>query len=335
MTLVKSRTEYLAALEVILKDIVGYESTPDGDYGLMLFYQLGWENHSQPDFVAGKRTRPFVTMLCAAATGGDWQQALSFAAGVELIHNFSLVHDDIQDGSPLRHARATVWSLWGKDQAINAGDALFAYAHLAMQHATTLSAELRARAIHVLDAACISLTRGQQLDMAYEGRDSISVDEYLHMVSGKTAALLATAAELGAIAADAESDVCANYREFGQQLGLAFQIRDDLLGIWGDSSVTGKSSQTDIKKRKKTLPIVYALEKMPELAAAYVPPDRGGASTDTIVRLLQDCAARAFTETEERLHAERALAALEAAAPQGQAGDNLRELTYQLLGRSN
>ncbi len=335
MALVKSRAEYLAALEQTLKGIVGYEGTPDSDYSLMLFYHLGWENHGQPDFVAGKRTRPFVTMLCAAAAGIDWRQALPFAAGVELIHNFSLVHDDIQDVSPLRHARATVWSLWGKDQAINAGDALFAYAHLAMQHATTLSAELRARAIHVLDAACISLTQGQHLDMAYERRDSITVEEYMLMVSGKTAALLATAAELGAIAADAEPDVCANYREFGQQLGLAFQIRDDLLGIWGDSSVTGKSAQTDIERRKKTLPIVYALEKMPELAAAYITLDRGGASKETIVRSLEDCDARAYAEKEERLHAERALAALEAAAPQGQAGDNLRELTYQLLGRSN
>lgn len=334
MQLSKIRKRFTAALEDTLKGVLGYGAQSPDEYALMLFYHLGWEDCSQPHFVAGKRTRPLITMLSAASAGGDWRCALPFGAAVELIHNFSLVHDDIQDESPLRHARATVWALWGTDQAINAGDALFAYAHLAVQQAVALPVEARNRALCLLDEACIALTRGQHLDMRFERRDSVTVDEYIQMVGGKTAALIATAAELGALAAGADSERQAHYHAFGRELGLAFQIRDDLLGIWGDAAVTGKSVKTDIETRKKTLPVVYALQHSEELADAYAPVEAGGATTAAIVKLLEACDARGFAETQERVHAEKALAALAAAGPVGAEGEALHDLTLQLLGRA-
>lgn len=334
MALAELRPEMKAAVEQTLQDILDFRMPPRNHYALMLYYHMGWEHCGQPEVIAGKRTRPLITLLCAAAAGGDWKSALPFAAGVELIHNFSLVHDDIQDASPLRRGRATVWSLWGRDQAINAGDALFAYAHLAVERAAGLPPEARLGALQLLDEACIALTLGQHLDMDFERREMVSVDEYVEMVDCKTAALIAAAAELGALAVDAPRPVQAQYRDFGRRLGLAFQMRDDVLGIWGDSAVTGKSAATDIETRKKTLPIVYALARSPELAAAYAPAEAGGADTASIVAILEACEARTYAEAVEQRHGDLALEALSTARPVGRAGEALHELTRQLLGRA-
>jgi geranylgeranyl diphosphate synthase type I len=133
---------FAPALEVELRAAFDFRLPPPHDYARMLYYHLGWIDEGQPRLVAGKRIRPTLAMLCAQAAGGDWHNALPFAASVELIHNFSLVHDDIQDASPLRRGRATVWKLWGEPQAINAGDALFAYAHVAIQRARGLDLQL-------------------------------------------------------------------------------------------------------------------------------------------------------------------------------------------------
>jgi geranylgeranyl diphosphate synthase type I len=301
----------------------------------MLHYHMGWECLDQPSTKAGKRTRPLLTLLCTAAAGGDWQLALPFAAGVELIHNFSLVHDDIQDGSPQRRGRATVWKIWGEAQAINAGDALFTYAHLALQRAVGLPCQTHLTALEILDRACIALTLGQHLDLAFETCAAVTVEQYMEMIEGKTAALIATAAELGVLAAGAPKEVRAQYRAFGHHLGLAFQIRDDVLGIWGDAAVTGKPAASDIEMRKKTLPVVYGLAHSPALRQAYQAPETGGADVPTIVELLEACGARSYTEAQEHRHAFLALQHLGDANPQGEAGDALRELALNLLGRTS
>jgi len=183
--------------------------------------------------------------------------------------------------------------------------------------------------------ACLHLTTGQHFDMAFETRNGVTSDDYLRMIEGKTATLIATSAECGALAAEVPLVVRNCYREFGKHLGLAFQMRDDILGIWGDAAVTGKSAATDILTRKKTLPILYGLDSDLTLQADYQPENEGGAGVATIVQKLEACGARHFTEEKEKYHADTALASLAEAKPQGEAASALHELTMQLLGRAN
>ena len=329
--------KYSPALEAELHAVFNFCLPPPDDYARMMYYHLGWIDEGQAHLVAGKRTRPTLTMLCAEANGGDWKKALPFAAAVELIHNFSLVHDDIQDDSPLRRGRATVWKLWGRAQAINAGDALFAYAHLAIQRARSLALHPTTilEAFNLIDLTCLHLTTGQHFDMAFEQRASVTAEDYLRMIEGKTGSLIASAAECGALVAEVDPVLRSHYREFGRHLGLAFQIRDDVLGIWGDAAVTGKSVSSDIVTRKKTLPVLYGLDRDQSLRTDYRSESEGGASVEMIVHKLESCGARVFAETKENLHADLALASLAAANPQGEAGQALGELTLQLLGREN
>ena len=255
------------------------------------------------------------------------------AAAVELAHNFSLVHDDIQDESALRRGRPTVWSVWGRAQGINAGDALFAHAHLVLANAVQLPPAMRVRSLQLLGAACVELTAGQQLDLAFENEARINPEQYLRMAHGKTAALLAAAAEMGALAGGATARVRTHYRQFGAHLGIAFQIRDDVLGIWG-TTASGKSVASDIESRKKTLPLVYGCSVSPALAATYRPLAQGGAGTAEIIDLLEQAGARAYAEAREQAAARAAEAQLALAQPRGVAGSALRTLTAQLLGRA-
>jgi geranylgeranyl diphosphate synthase type I len=329
--------KYAPALEAELHAAFNFRLPPPDNYARMMYYHMGWIDEGQPHLVSGKRIRPTLTMLCTEACNGEWKNSLPFAAAVELIHNFSLVHDDIQDDSPLRRGRATVWKLWGRAQAINAGDALFAYAHVAVQRARNLPLRPTTilEAFNLIDTTCLHLTTGQHFDMAFEGLATVTAEDYLQMIEGKTGSLIATAAECGALAAEADPTIRVHYREFGRHLGLAFQIRDDVLGIWGDAALTGKSVSTDIVTRKKTLPILFGLDRDPSLQTDYQPETKGGAAVDVIVRKLEQCGARSFTEDKEKFHADLALASLAAANPQGDAGQALRELTLQLLGRAN
>ncbi len=334
MTLLNDLTP---ALDAEIRAALDFKLPPPDDYARMLYYHLGWIDEGQPTLIAGKRTRPTLTLLCAAASGGDWQNALPFAACVELIHNFSLVHDDIQDDSPLRRGRSTVWKLWGAPQAINAGDALFNYAHLALNRARqrNLESSIILDAFQLIHVACYQLTLGQHYDMSFEKRGDVTVDEYLKMIEGKTASLIATSTELGALAGSAPLEKRKCFREFGRHLGLAFQIRDDILGIWGDATLTGKSAATDIISRKKSLPVLYGLQHGEKLRSLYRPEADGGGTVTDIVAELEKCGARTFTEEKEKHHADLAVSCLDSAKPKGEAGELLHEMTRQLLGRTN
>jgi geranylgeranyl diphosphate synthase type I len=271
------------------------------------------------------------------AAGGDWTQAVPAAAAIELLHNFSLIHDDIEDASPTRRGRLTLWKLWGIELAINAGDAMFAAAHLALNRLIEHGVEARVvvQALRRFDETCLRLTQGQHADMEFEARDVVSVDEYVEMIRSKTAALLALCAELGALIAGGDNTVVDHYANFGLDLGLAFQVKDDILGIWGDEQLTGKSAATDVVTRKKTLPVLYGLAQSPTLRQLYMQAETNDGFVENVVRNLNEHGARDFANVQATRYSEGALAHLEAAGPAGPALVAINQLTNMLLNREH
>lgn len=332
MTQLASR--YLAELDATMRRVVD-EMVTAPDFGVMLRYPLGWvDQDGQPyNHPTGKRIRPILLLLATEATGGDFRSALPAAAAVELLHNFSLVHDDIEDDSPTRHGRPTVWTIWGRANAINAGDALFALAYGAMQR-LPIPAEVALKVWGIFNATNIELTRGQHMDMRFEKQPSVSVDEYISMIRGKSAALVAACAQMGALIGSHDDETAAHFAEFGLNLGLAFQIRDDILGIWGDPAVTGKSAATDILSRKKSLPVLYGLSQSAELVELYGRELFGAAEVEAAVSILNAVDAQAKTLEYETEFYQQAMAALERAQPQGAAAVGLQKLTESLFQRA-
>lgn len=208
--------------------------------------------------VQGKRLRPLIAMRVAEAVGGSAEDAAPIAAAIELLHNFTLIHDDIQDRSPNRRHRPTVWRIWGNAQAINAGDALFAASQLAVlrtyQNPTFTSPVIRL--IEKFNTTTINIVRGQILDLDNEGRPDVTPDDYLTMIEGKTAAIVRYATWAGAIVGGASDEVAELLGDVGEAVGMGFQIRDDMLGIWGAREDTGKDAADDIRRRKQSLPIL-------------------------------------------------------------------------------
>jgi geranylgeranyl diphosphate synthase type I len=234
----------------------------DERFAGLLSYPLGWvDAELQPlaGGATGKRLRPALCLLVCEAVSGEHQAALAPAAAVELVHNFSLVHDDIQDESPLRRGRPTVWARWQTAQAINVGDGLFALAQLAISQDEAVEPEVRLEAVHRLNVTCLRLVEGQYLDLELQANGAASLEAYQAMIGGKTAALLECAAWLGARFGGAAVERTDRFAEFGRRLGVAFQFQDDLLGVWGDPRRTGKSAESDLLTRKQALPAVLAL----------------------------------------------------------------------------
>ncbi len=206
----------------------------------------------------GKRMRPLLAVLSCMAAGGNAEAAAPIAAAIELLHNFSLVHDDIQDRSPNRRHRATVWRVWGDAQAINVGDALFAASHLAVLNTRQdiVAPEIILELTAEFNRMTIAIVRGQVLDLEFEGRSDVQPEDYLGMITGKTAAIVEYAAWAGSHVGGASREDASQYAKVGLALGIGFQIRDDLLGIWGAREETGKEVADDIRRRKQSLPIL-------------------------------------------------------------------------------
>jgi geranylgeranyl diphosphate synthase type I len=222
-------------------------------------YHFGWlDAEGRPTARSGgKALRPTLALLSAEATGSAADVALAGAAAVELVHDFTLLHDDVMDRDTERRHRPTAWSVFGDGPAICGGDAL-----LLLAHRVLLADESphRIEALDALVAATDAVIAGQAVDLAFEGRTDVSVDDYLRMSAGKTGALLGCAASIGAVLAGAPAPQVAALREFGAALGLAFQAVDDWLGVWGTAERTGKPVASDLRRRKCALPVVAALE---------------------------------------------------------------------------
>jgi geranylgeranyl diphosphate synthase type I len=275
-----------------------------------------------------------LVLLTCSAAGEDWEKALPAAASVELVHNFSLIHDDIQDNSPMRRGRETVWKRWGIPQAINAGDAMFTLAHLSvLRMAEVTSPELANRAAKTLQLACLELTKGQYLDLFYESITNLAIEEYWKMVGGKTAALLGACTELGAIAAGVSQDRREKFRDFGYFLGLAFQAQDDLLGIWGDANLTGKSNESDLITGKKSLPVLYGLAQNGPFADRWRIGSIQSNEISALAEQLESEGARTYTQEAANKMTEKSLNSLDQAHPYGPPGELLKNLASKLLER--
>ena len=231
----------------------------------MLFYHFGYGDYGPAR--RGKRLRPRLLLRVAEAEGGLLENALDAAAAIEILHNYSLVHDDIEDGDELRHGRRTLLAVYGIPQALNAGDALCAISFLVLLNATARFPDDRVvRMVRALQEAHATMCDGQSLDLAFERATHVDLAEYHRMIGAKTAALFGASSELGALCAPCDNESIQRYRELGRAYGMAFQIRDDVLGVWGTLDATGKVTANDIARRKWTFPVVWALSQPPSLA---------------------------------------------------------------------
>ena len=258
----------LPRIENEIKTIIDLSLQGDkSDLRSVFLYHLGL---SESVKIRGKRIRPLLVLLTTKACGGKWEKAISAGAAVELLHNFSLIHDDIEDRSNLRHGRATVWNKWGTAQAINAGDGMFAIVFKAIHRlAKNNSLELTLKASELITDSCLKLVEGQFLDMFFEGKEELSLADYWTMIGGKTAALLGFCTRMGGLVAGLKESEQVKLYEFGYNLGLAFQVQDDFLGIWGNAAETGKPAENDLINRKLTLPVIFGLQMSPRFASRW------------------------------------------------------------------
>ena len=261
----------------------------------------------------GKRVRAALVLLSATASGGSETVAIPGAVAIELVHNFSLIHDDIIDGDRDRRHRPTVWAQFGIGQAVIAGDALAALSTQVLLDDPTPE---RIRAVTALANATQEMIAGQAYDMAFESRSSVTVEQCLDMAAGKTGALLSCAASLGAILAGAPASTVECLAEFGRNVGIAFQAIDDVLGIWGSPSETGKPAGNDLIQHKKSLPVVTALARAgarrSELEAVLV-RDVSEFDVARAARLIEELGARAAAMELAESHMEAALTSLQRA----------------------
>lgn len=337
---------WLPKLEEEMREVLGYpahsyaEQAVAVHYGMMQ-YHMGWlDEHLQPDTLpTGKRLRPMLCLLACMEVGGDPTDALPAAAAIELLHNFSLIHDDVEDGDEMRRHRPTVWKNWGVPQAVNAGDGMFALAFAALQRLTRrgVSAQITLEALALFTQTCQELTEGQHLDMRFEERSNVQTPEYMRMIEGKTAALIGASVAIGALIGGATPAQDQALQRFGQAMGLAFQIQDDILGIWGDPAVTGKAAGNDILRRKKSLPLLHALNHEPvgaQMRALWnerLSPEQ----LPTVLQLLEEAGSRQYAHQQFDHHHHVAVTALRDALGERAEGSALLALANSLLRRES
>jgi geranylgeranyl diphosphate synthase, type I len=300
----------------------------------LLQYQLGYvDAEGRVSSSEGKRFRPALCLFSCEAAGGAWKAALRVAAAIELLHNFSLIHDDIEDHDPIRRHRPTVWRVWGEPQAINAGDAMFSLAGRAVLDSaatdeTTLSLGRR------FQETALALTRGQYLDMSFEGRATLPVTDYLDMITLKSAELIGFSVWAGSTIAGRGEGVGRCLHEYGIALGRAFQIQDDIQGIWGDPRVTGKVKAKDLHNRKRTLPTIVAWDAADSRQRTVLEGFFTAAHDDVsaVISVLDEVGARQRCINQASRYREAAHEALLRARLPVKASEELEALVSELTG---
>jgi geranylgeranyl diphosphate synthase, type I len=292
-------------------------SLPDSDSPIdeMLRSYFGWTPEGLPSLA--KCLRPSLCLMACESLGGNIDQALPVAAAVELVHNFSLIHDDIEDGDEIRHHRPALWHAYGRQPAIFAGIALWSIANQTLDRALEagLSPERVLTAHRSLNDACREMIEGQHQDISFEARGDVTLAEYLEMIRRKSGALLGASLKLGALVAGCDDEECERFDTFGRELGIAFQIRDDVLGIWGEGIATGKPVGADIARKKKSLPVVHAFQQTvgPDhdvLVQAYAKPEMDDTDINEVLSILQRWNCRYFAQGLAEDHRSRAMGVL-------------------------
>ncbi|HET9097915.1 MAG TPA: polyprenyl synthetase family protein [Candidatus Baltobacteraceae bacterium] len=306
--------------------------------GKMVAYHMGWADEAgRPSALrTGKLVRPSLCLWACCALGGAVAAALPAAAAIEWFHNFTLVHDDIQDEDRKRHGRETVWSLWGVPQAINAGDAMHALAFLSIAR-DAAHPERAIRAISAIACAGLTVIEGQCLDLELEGQVDTALRAYLRMVAAKTGALLGASTEAGALLAGADEGTAVSFRRAGRLLGTAFQIRDDWLGMYGDPAVTGKSSSGDASRYKMTFPVVAGLRVMSTLQRRRLREIFRARHEDPELKLqalLDEVGCDELTRTAAQRYAAKALNVIARSGVGAEALEAFEEVAYYVATRS-
>ena len=324
-------------------------SAPSDLMGRMALYSLGMVNtQGEPTDeetrkqVQGKRLRPQIAMLVAEAVGGTAESAAPVAASIELLHNFTLIHDDIMDRSPNRRHRPTVWRVWNDAQAINAGDALFAVSQLSILDSHDhVPVEIMPTLLGEFNRCTIEIVRGQVQDLNNEGRPETTPEDYLDMIAGKTAAIIKYSAWAGAMVGGADRETADRIGEMGMAIGMGFQIRDDMLGIWSPVEETGKVAADDIRRRKHSLPVLILRananeEDTERFQQIYRNEEVQEEQVAEIISLMAKYDVEAQTAEHVRAQHERAIAILDQVF--GDSGNpavaELRALVTQLVNRS-
>jgi geranylgeranyl diphosphate synthase, type I len=308
-------------------------------------YHLGWNDETLTPMSeaerrrhGGKRLRGVLTVLAAEAMGGDGRAAAPGGAAIELIHNFSLVHDDVEDNDEERRHRRTVWKLWGVPQAINVGSNMQAMVDMAvLRLRSAYPAETVVRIFECVTRAVVLMTEGQYLDMAAEDAHEMSLEEYFRMTGGKTAALLEGALRVGAILGSADESRLEAMAAFGRGFGLAFQCRDDFLGIWGEPSLTGKPVGSDILQGKRSLPVVHALSAAPaeSLAGKRLRHSLRERDVPSVLALFASLGTAEFVNQRVEEHTAASLSGLERAKAASPYGEAIRDIAEYALGRES
>lgn len=261
--------------------------------------------------LAGKSLRPTLSLLVCESLTNNYLPVYNSALAIELIHNFSLIHDDIQDRDTERRHKKTVWTLWGEPRALWIGNTMRSLADF-VQSDIDFDSSIMLRAAELLSQASMEMIEGQFMDVQFENRLNVTSDEYLSMISKKTGALIRCSSELGALHSLNDQYITTKFRDFGIHLGRAFQIRDDALGIWGDTKITGKPVGSDILRKKKTYPILLALDianeaKNKELDSLMFSSEISDFEMEKIISIMSDFKVFEKSQSMIEYHSELAL----------------------------
>ena len=314
----------------------------DGQVYDMLRYYMGWADRdgNPHESAQGKAMRPTLCLFGCEAAGGSPDKALPAAVAIEYIHNFSLVHDDIQDQDETRHHRLTLWAAWDVPRALQAGNVLRLVAGRALESLLD-DGMAYGRALEIagmLTGAYLEMIEGQWLDILYEGRRDITIDDYMVMISKKTGALIRCSLDMGVAIGASDAATVRAFRSFGRGVGYAFQIRDDVLGVWGEEESTGKPVGADVRRKKNSLPIVYAMAKAQgadkrELERVYAKPTLDDDDVALALDVMERVDVRGYAQRLAERHCAGALDAVAGVEMAADVRAELEELVQFLLER--